>query len=177
MGSGDITSLIPGAGNDRPGEELVKAKEFDLTQVAKQLAVALPIVMGGILGALELLGVKDTFETPAYVVAALGVSAAGVLGLAIVSAADIVGRAYAQAHVGTQPDAKTTVSDGGSVRAEEDKQRLERQDRLDKERLEREDRLDKERLERQDELEKARLELQYKWEKDRLDWLIQLKNK
>lgn len=148
MGSGDLTSLIPGAGRNRPGEEKVDAKEFDLTQLAKQLALAIPIVMGGILGALELLGVKDVFEEPAYVVTALGVTAAGVIGLSIVSAADIVARAYVAAHQPSPPAPPQTPEDPPE----------EREDRLEHERLKRFDRLEKERLDRADELEKERVD-------------------
>ena len=166
MGSGDLTSLIPGLGKKRPGEVTVQAKEFDLTQVAKQLALGIPVLMAAILGALDAGGVDKPFKTPAYVIAALGVTAVGLLGLAIVSAADILGRCYVQAHLpaSAQLAQNGAVVDGKEVSTEQHREdrlareRHEREDKLAKKQQEREDRLAKERQDREDRLARERQE-------------------
>jgi len=166
MGSGDLTSLIPGLGKERPGEVTVVGKEFDLTQVAKQLALVIPVVMAATLGALDAGGVDKPFKTPEYVIAALGVTAVSLLGLAIVSAADILGRSYVQAHLPATADPAPSgaAADSKEVSAEQHRQdrlareRQEREHRLAREQQARADRLAKEAQDRADRLERERLE-------------------
>lgn len=73
------------------GEEDVAAREFDLTQTAKAFAAAIPIVATAVFGLLEIAGVEDATD-PAYVIAALGVTAVALLTLGLVASADILGR-------------------------------------------------------------------------------------
>lgn len=166
MGSGDLTSLIPGVGKKRPGEATVQGKEFDLTQVAKQLALGIPVLMAAILGVLDASGVDKPFKTPGYVIAALGVTAVGLLGLAIVSAADIIGRSYVQAHLptpaeptqkGAAPESSNEVSEEQQRQDRLARERHQREDKLAREQQEREDRLAKERQDREDRLARGRL--------------------
>ena len=95
------------------------APEFDLTQVAKKLALSIPVLAVALVGALKALGVKDATD-PVFVVAALGVTAAGVLALGLVAAADVLGRSYAAA-------AMTSVGSRGPTDdlGEQDKQQLD----------------------------------------------------
>lgn len=95
--STSLKDLVPLVADDPPAEgTLVDAPEFYLTQVAKKLALTIPVFAAAVVGVLKFLGVEDATD-PVYVVAALGVTAAGILALGIVAAADIIGRSYAAA--------------------------------------------------------------------------------
>jgi hypothetical protein len=60
------------------------------------LTVSIPLVLAAVVGGIRALGVEQATD-PAYVVAGLGVTAFAVISLGVVSAADILGRAYVEA--------------------------------------------------------------------------------
>ncbi len=123
--STSLKDLVPRVAADPPQEgRLVEAPEFDLTQVAKKLALAIPVFATAIVGGLKALGVEKATD-PAYVIAALGVTAAGLLALGIVAAADIVGRAYVEA---SKRLADATSTPGVAEPSEVDGQEKERLD-------------------------------------------------
>jgi hypothetical protein len=86
----------------------VQAPEFDITQYAKKLGVVVGVLFPVVLGALKAAKVGIT---PGIVEASLGVTAAGLLGVALASAADILGRVYAHRSVcwaPSKPDGTTS---------------------------------------------------------------------
>jgi hypothetical protein len=89
----------------KQGTEAVKAREFDLTKFAKRYGGAVGILFPAIIGALD--KVKGIHITTPIVVAALGVTAAALLGIAFVSAVDIAARAFLSGEGSAQK------SDGG----------------------------------------------------------------
>jgi len=77
---------------EKKEHEVVEAPEFDLTQYAKKLGVVIGVLTPAIVGGLEALN-KVKVPTAA-IVGALGVTAAALLGIALVSAVDIASRAF-----------------------------------------------------------------------------------
>lgn len=75
-----------------PKKATVQAPEFDITQYAKKLGVAIGVLVPAILGALKL--AKVDVSTP-IMIATLGVTAAALIGVSLAVAADILGRVYA----------------------------------------------------------------------------------
>jgi hypothetical protein len=75
-----------------PGKALIQAPEFDITQYAKKLGVVVGVLVPAVLGALKAANVD--VSTP-IMIATLGVTAAALLGVSFVVAADILGRVYA----------------------------------------------------------------------------------
>ena len=72
--------------------EVVKAREFDLTKFAKLLGGGIAVLAPAVAGGLEAFK-KVEVPTP-VTVAALGVTAVALLGIAFVSAVDIAARAF-----------------------------------------------------------------------------------
>lgn len=75
-----------------PKKATVQAPEFDITQYAKKLGVAIGVLVPAILGVLKL--AKVDVSTP-IMIATLGVTAAALIGVSLAVAADILGRVYA----------------------------------------------------------------------------------
>lgn len=73
------------------GEELVKAREFDITQYGKRLTVLIALLVPAIIGAMKALGVKEISE--AMVIASLGVTAVAIFCATLVIAVDMIARA------------------------------------------------------------------------------------
>jgi hypothetical protein len=77
---------------EKKEHKVVVTPEFDLTQYAKKLGLAIGVLVPAIAGGLELF---NKLKVPtAVIVAALGVTAAALLGIAFVSAVDIAARAF-----------------------------------------------------------------------------------
>jgi hypothetical protein len=78
--------------DEKKEHEVVETPEFDITQYAKKLGLAIGVLVPAIAGVLKAL---DKQEVPsAVIVGALGVTAAALLGIAFVSAVDIAARAF-----------------------------------------------------------------------------------
>lgn len=75
-----------------PKKATVQTPEFDITQYAKKLGVAVGVLVPAILGVLKL--AKVDVSTP-IMIATLGVTAAALIGVSLAVAADILGRVYA----------------------------------------------------------------------------------
>jgi hypothetical protein len=75
-----------------PTKAPITAPEFDITQYAKRLAVVIGVLFPAILGVLRAAHIKID---EGVIIAALGVTAASLLGACFVMASDILGRAYA----------------------------------------------------------------------------------
>lgn len=73
------------------GEELVKAREFDITQYGKRLTVLIAVLVPAIVAALKALGVKEISE--AMVIASLAVTAVAIFCATLVIAVDMIARA------------------------------------------------------------------------------------
>jgi hypothetical protein len=78
---------------EKKAGEVVKTPEFDITQYAKKLAVSIGVLLAAAIAALQKAEVKE-FTDPAVLVGALGLVAAGLLGMCLVMAVDIASRAY-----------------------------------------------------------------------------------
>jgi hypothetical protein len=79
-----------------PNKATIQAPEFDITQYAKKLGVAIGVLIPGLLGVLK--AAKVEISTP-VMVGALGVTAAAMIGISLAVAADILGRVYADRSV------------------------------------------------------------------------------
>lgn len=90
------------------GEEVVTAREFDVTQYGKKMAVLIGVLAPAIVGGLKVLWGKDV--TPAMVVAALGVTGIAILSASLVMAADMISRAI----VTRAEHPKSTPAAGGA---------------------------------------------------------------
>lgn len=77
--------------SDSAGEEVVKAREFDITQYGKKMAVLIGVLVPAIVGALKLFHVKEISD--AMVIASLAVTAVGILSASFVMAVDMIARA------------------------------------------------------------------------------------
>lgn len=99
-----------------PGEEVVKAREFDITQYGKKMAVLIGVLTPAIVGGLKVLWGKDV--TPAMVVAALGVTAVAILSASLVMAADMISRALVTRD--SKPTAKPATPGGSSAGGDHD---------------------------------------------------------
>jgi plastocyanin len=88
--------------------EVVKAPEFDATQYAKKLGVIVGVVTGATAAALKLFNVSDV--SSGMVIGALGVTAAALLGVCLVTAVDIASRAYL---TGTEAGEKAAAAKEG----------------------------------------------------------------
>lgn len=77
---------------EKEDHKAVTIPEFDITQYAKKLGVAIGVIVTATATALKLFKVDQI--TPAIVVGALGVTAAALLGMSLVMAVDLVARAY-----------------------------------------------------------------------------------
>ncbi len=73
------------------GDEVIKAREFDITQYGKKMAVLIGVLTPAIVGALKLFHVSEV--TPAMVIAALGVTAVAIFSASLVMAVDMIARA------------------------------------------------------------------------------------
>ncbi len=73
------------------GDEVIKAREFDITQYGKKMAVLIGVLVPAIVGALKLFHVQEVSE--AMVIAALGVTAVAILSASLVMAVDMIARA------------------------------------------------------------------------------------
>jgi hypothetical protein len=98
----------------KPGDEVVTAREFDITQYVKKLGVSIGVLAGASAGALKLFKVEQI--TPGIVAAALGVTAVGLLGVCLVAAVDIAARAYVTAAT-PDPDPSPEPDDDGKAAA------------------------------------------------------------
>lgn len=107
------------------GSEVVKAREFDITQYGKKMTVLIAVLVPAIVAALKALGVKEISET--MVIASLAVTAVGVFCATLLMAVDMVARAHvtSQAKPAAPPAATHSAEDGatdeldpGSVRIE-----------------------------------------------------------
>jgi len=136
-----------------PETEVVTSREFDLTALAKKLVPVIPITVAAVLGALEAIPGLEIVQEPAVVVGVLGVVAFTVVGLAVVSAADILGRSMVEAArpaPTTEAERKWLDEQAGAQRAKADRLAEEERERLeavraqeDKLAAEERDRLDK----------------------------------
>jgi hypothetical protein len=96
-----------------PKKATVQAPEFDITQYAKKLGVVVGVLFPAILGVLKAANVD--ISTP-VMLAALGVTAAALIGVSLASAADILGRVYADrsskwaAAAGTGPSSNSLMT-------------------------------------------------------------------
>jgi hypothetical protein len=86
----------------KTGDEVVTAREFDITQFVKKLGVSIGVLAGAAAAALKLFKVEQI--TPGIVAAALGVTAVALLGVCFVSAVDIAARAYVTRGNADDPD-------------------------------------------------------------------------
>lgn len=89
---GSIFGTPPDHGGEKAKKEVVTAPEFDLTQYVKKLGVSIGVLAGASASALKLFHVKEI--TTGIVAAALGLTAAALLGVCMVAAVDIAARAY-----------------------------------------------------------------------------------
>lgn len=99
----------------KPGEEVITAREFDITQYGKKMAVLLGVLAPAIVGALKVIWGKDV--TPAMVIAALAVTAVAIFSASLVMAVDMIARAIVtrQGTAATNPapaDAAGSSPDG-----------------------------------------------------------------
>lgn len=99
---------------EKKEHEVVETPEFDITQYAKKLGLAIGVLVPAIVGGLEAFN-KLKVPTP-VIVGALGVTAAALLGIAFVSAVDIAARAFLSGE-GSAPK-KAANSDDKSVPTE-----------------------------------------------------------
>ena len=76
---------------NRTGSEVVKAREFDVTQYGKWMAGLIGVLTPAIFGALKLFKVEQV--TPAMVIAALAVTAVAIFSASLVIAVDMLARA------------------------------------------------------------------------------------
>jgi hypothetical protein len=168
--STSLKDLVPLLADDPPDEDrLVEAPEFEVTQVAKKLAGTIPVFAAALVGGLELLGVEEATDPP-YVIAALGVTAAGFLALGTVAAADIVGRAYVEA-AKRRVDATNSIpgQDSAAAVAEQASERLDAAAQEERDALSRESEAERKRLDLLAEEERQRLDLLAEEERERLD--------
>ena len=75
-----------------PKKATVQAPEFDITQYAKKLGLAVGVLFPALLGVLK---VAKVDVNPAIMIAMFGVTAAALIGISLAAAADILGRVYA----------------------------------------------------------------------------------
>jgi hypothetical protein len=73
------------------GREVVKAREFDITQYGKKLTVFIAVLVPAIVAALKALGVEEISET--MVIASLAVTAVAVFCATLLMAVDMIARA------------------------------------------------------------------------------------
>jgi hypothetical protein len=95
------------------GKEVVKAREFDITQYGKKMAVLIGVLTPAIVGALKALTGKEV--TDAMVIASLAVTAVGILSASFVMAVDMIARAIVTRR--TEPDegaAQAAASSSGA---------------------------------------------------------------
>ncbi|HET8863491.1 MAG TPA: hypothetical protein VFM94_09605 [Solirubrobacterales bacterium] len=81
---------MPKASGDS-GSEVIKAREFDITQYGKKLTVLIAVLVPAIVAALKALGVKEISET--MVIASLAVTAIAVFCATLLMAVDMLSRA------------------------------------------------------------------------------------
>lgn len=89
---GDLLGTPKEHEKEKVENEVVKVPEFDITQYAKKLAVAIPVI--AVAGA----AIVDQFDgieqTESIVIAVIGLVAISLLGLCLVMAVDLAARAY-----------------------------------------------------------------------------------
>jgi hypothetical protein len=78
--------------SSKTGDEVVTAREFDITGYTKNLSASIGVVAGATAAALKLFG--NAHITSGIVAAGLGVTAVALLGICFISAVDIAARAY-----------------------------------------------------------------------------------
>lgn len=94
-----------------PKKATVQAPEFDITQYAKKLGVAVGVFIPAVLGVLK--AAQVDISTP-IMIATLGVTAAALLGVSLAVAADILGRVYADRSSKWGPAATATTGTASS---------------------------------------------------------------
>jgi hypothetical protein len=158
--SSSLLDLVPLVAKPTTEEQqdVVDAREFDLTQIAKKLVVMIPLVLTAVFVALkEVLHVEAVTE-PAAIAGALGVTGVALLTAGFVACADILGRAYVTKGA-PAPDAAEPASEPESGKGQEAER--ERLDRVASEERARLDRLAEEERVRKDAVAEA--------ERERLD--------
>ena len=127
MSGSSLSKLLPNSSVEAgPETEFVTSREFDLTALAKKLVPVIPITVAAVLGALEAIPGLEIVQEPAVVVGVLGVVAFTVVGLAVVSAADILGRSMVEA-ARPAPTTESTVGDRADEGAEAERKWLDEQ--------------------------------------------------
>jgi hypothetical protein len=92
------------------GAEVIKAREFDITQYGKKMAVLIGVLAPAIVGGLKVIWGDQV--TPAMVIAALGVTAIAIFSASLVMAVDMIARALVTREA--KPAAAPAASNGGS---------------------------------------------------------------
>jgi hypothetical protein len=87
-----LVGTPPNHEREKVEHEVVKAPEFDITQYAKKLGLAVAAFSPAIVAALKSFGVHD-ISTP-IVIASLGLTAVALLSASLVMAVDLAARAY-----------------------------------------------------------------------------------
>jgi hypothetical protein len=76
---------------NKPGSEVVEAREFDITQYGKWMAALIGVITPAIFAALKLADVKEV--TTSMVIASLAVTGVAILGASLVISVDMLARA------------------------------------------------------------------------------------
>ena len=76
---------------NKTGSEVVKAREFDITQYGKWMAGLIGVITPAIFAALKLANVKEV--TTSMVIASLAVTGVAILGASLVISVDMLARA------------------------------------------------------------------------------------
>lgn len=110
MGLLDGLFGVPKPGGDT-GAEVVKAREFDITQYGKKMTVFIAAIVPAIVGALKALGVEEISD--AMVIASLAVTAVAVFCASLLMAVDVIARAMITRRPNaTCPPAKAKSTEG-----------------------------------------------------------------
>jgi hypothetical protein len=99
--------------SNKPGTEVVKAREFDVTQYGKWMAGLIGLITPAIFGVLKLFKVEQV--TTSMVIAALAVTAVAIFSASIVIAVDMLARAMV-----TRDSQSTPAASGGGAHGEAD---------------------------------------------------------
>lgn len=112
MGLLDGLFGVPKPGGDT-GAEVVKAREFDITQYGKKMTVFIAAIVPAIVAALKALGVEEISE--AMVIASLAVTAVAVFCASLLMAVDVIARAMVTRQSNaTRPPSKAKDTEGSS---------------------------------------------------------------
>jgi hypothetical protein len=88
---GDLLGTPKEHEKEKVEHEVVTMPEFDITQYAKKLALAVPVIVGAAAAILEELEVK---QSEPIVIAEIGLVAVALFGVSLVMAIDLAARAY-----------------------------------------------------------------------------------